>query len=347
MVNAKTTQGREREVAEIIRLRRAAAVGRLMLGELDEPLKPVREEDYVDRPRRELKAELGACRSSLKGELLKFCRRNFQDVAPEDLARLYEPLVAHQSRYRLPLREFVARVGEPCPGVLKGAPAHATVHLSPWGLQTEYPETHLARDLALAYNDAFDAEDELRKHRGISWTRAKDEKTRVSIATAMRRGAYSRRMCLLSCFNLTEAYVNGVAWEFIQSHDTAALSNRQRSLLTEGQASLLDKLIKVPAIVKGRSEGPLMRDQEPLSTFRDLVKPFRDSIVHASPFSSPEQFGGYDKLARVYELEMATVRTGVDLTLMIIGAIHRFLDGEGTLPAWIPLRADDGRFTLS
>lgn len=340
----KAESGRHREAAEIVRLRRAVAVGRLMRGDLDVPLEVIRQEDYVSKPRQELKAEVAALRASLRGELRKFCQRNFDDANPERLANLYEDVFAHGSQYRLPLRDFVERVGQPRPGVLKGAPAHATVHLSPWGLQTDYPEMHLARDLALAYNDALDAHRDSQRHEGVSWKRAKDQEIQDPLAASLRRGGYSMRMCLLSCFNLAEAYINGIAWEYVQTVGTAGLSNNQQNLLTRGQASLLDKLAKVPAIVKGQDQGPLAKDQDPLSTFRDLVKPFRDSIVHASPFSAPERFGGYDKLQRVYELEMATITTAVDLTFTIVTTIHEFLGAGLGQPSWMPSRDGDGRF---
>lgn len=152
------------------------------------------------------------------------------------------------------------------------------------------------------------------------------------------------RMCLLSCFNLAEAYINGIAWEFVQEVGTTGMSKNHEDLLTKGQSSLVDKLAKIPAIVKGRDQGPLTKDQDPLATFRDLVKPFRDSVVHASPFSAPERFGGYDKLQRVYELEIATVSTAVDLTFAIVSSIHEFL-GKGQ-PSWLPRRDDEGRFVL-
>jgi len=183
----KVDSGRSREAAEVVRLRRAAAVGRLMLGELKAPLELIRHEDYALKPRRELKAEVTALRQSLQAELHKFCQRNFVGVNPENLADLYEDIVAHGSQYRLPLSEFIERVGQPRPGVLKGAPAHATVHLSPWGLQTEYPEMHLARDLALAYNDALDAHRDSQRHDGVSWKRAKEQETRAILVPEPRR----------------------------------------------------------------------------------------------------------------------------------------------------------------
>jgi hypothetical protein len=343
----RSKQGRTREAAEIVRLRRAAAVGRLMLGQLNGPIEEIRQEEHVARPRRELKAEISSIRSSLKGELRRFCKENFIDADPEGLGDLYEDIVAHNSQYCLPLREFIQRVGRPRPNVLKGAPAHATVHLSPWGLQTEYPEMHLVRDLAFSYNDALDAEVRRISHGNPAWRKAKDEAFRRTVAETLSRGKYAMRMCLLSCFNLTEAYINGVAWEFVQVVGRTGLSKNQQTLLTGGQASLLDKLAKVPAIMKGQDQGPLTKDRDPLSTFRDLVKPFRDSVVHASPFSAPEHFGGYDKLERIYELQMSTVTKAVDLTLLIVEAIHEFLNPGAEKPAWIPDRSSDGRFVIA
>jgi hypothetical protein len=116
-------KGRAREAAEIVRLRRAAEVGRLMLGELHRPLEEIRQEDYLGKPRRELKAEVAELRISLRGELRKFCQHNFVNLEPEKLANLYEDIFSHNSDYRMPLAEFVNRVGPPRPNVLKGAPA--------------------------------------------------------------------------------------------------------------------------------------------------------------------------------------------------------------------------------
>lgn len=77
-------RGRDREAIEIVRLRRVAAVGRLMLGELNAPLEGIEREQYVAKPRRELKAELASPRSSLQNELrrfcLQFCRRQTREA---------------------------------------------------------------------------------------------------------------------------------------------------------------------------------------------------------------------------------------------------------------------------
>lgn len=46
--------GRKREAEEIVRYKRAAEVGRLLLGELDGPMEPIYVEQYVSWPRKKL-----------------------------------------------------------------------------------------------------------------------------------------------------------------------------------------------------------------------------------------------------------------------------------------------------
>ena len=101
-----------------------------MLGELNEPLRPIQQADFLARNRRELKTERDSLRASVRNELRKSCQQNFVDVEPENLEALYDDILSQRCDYRLPLQEFVWRVGQPSASVLKGGPAHATVHLS-------------------------------------------------------------------------------------------------------------------------------------------------------------------------------------------------------------------------
>lgn len=341
--------GREREAAEIVRNKRAAAVGRLLLGELDGPMDPVFVEQFSGWPRKELKSEREAIRRLLRGEIDKFCRDNFQDIKPEDLARLYEPLFERGSTWYLPLSDFVRDFGRFKPGVLKGAPLHATIHISPWGLQTDFPEHHLMRDLAVSFNEAVEIEERrLKSYRSRTWREAKEQRTRGEIADLIRRSEANQRASVLSCFNLIEAYINGLAWDYVHAHDASGLSKDNRNVLTESErpVNIIDKLVKIPRLVAERDMGTLHQTRDPLKSFIEVVKPYRDAIVHASPFAAPEKFGGYDKLRKLYDLNLPTVRRAVDITLTVIGEIHRFVGGDGDLPAWVLLRGDDGSFII-
>ena len=131
---------------------------------------------------------------------------------------------------------------------------------------------------------------------------------------------------------------------YMKTTGVSGLSENQRKLLEGDQASILDKLVKIPKIVKGADSGPLSKEESPLSEFRDIIKPYRDSVVHASPYSAPERFGGYDKLSRIYDLEHDVVRKAVDLSFQVVGIIHRFLGGEKEYPEWVPTRNEEGYF---
>jgi hypothetical protein len=303
-------------------------------------------ERFAALPRSELRQQREACRVHLKGEIDKFCRKNFENLGPDDLASLYLPLHEHGSSLRIPLVQFIERYGRPRPGVLGGAPLHCTVHLSPWGLQTEYPELRLVQDLAEAYNAAADSHAKLGAMGIVAWSKAKNEVERSGISGVLRRRAFNQRMTLIACFNLVEAYVNGIAWEHVQQGGAASLSENHRNVLTEDKrpVNTIDKIIKVPRIVAGRDEGPLHQSREPLKSFLEIVKPFRDAVVHASPFDAPEKFGGYNKLTKLYELDMHVVDTAVTTTLAIVDAIHVFLGRSGSSPSWVPSRDERGRF---
>lgn len=338
--------GRQREALEIVRLKKAALVGRLLLGQLDGPMELVSVEKYLSMPRKELISQRDALRNSLRGEIAKFCRGNFENLESEDLVKLYDILLEHQSEWSLPRIQFEKEFGRFKPGVLD-CPLHATVRISPWKLQTEYPEFCLIRDLAISFNETVDIEEHrLTPYRAKSWREKKEQTVRPEIADLIRRRDANKRACVLACFNLVEAYVNGLAWDYVQTHDISHLSGNSRNVLTEERstASILEKLTKTPSLIAGKDPGPLDRTIDPLKSFVDIVKPHRDAIVHASPFAAPQKFGGYDKLAKLYELDVRTVRQAVHVTLALIKLIHEFVTGTNEPPSWFLPRESDGKF---
>lgn len=316
-----------------------------MLGELNGPMAAISEEEYIGRPRKELLRIRDSVRASLQGEIARFCRSNFENVEAEDLANLYDLLVEHGSDWFLPLTDFEQRFGSFRPGVLRGAPLHATVRISPWGLRTDFPEQHLVKDLALSLNEGIDADTRLRPYEGKPWREAKEEQARSEIAELIRRRKLSERTCLLSCFYLVEAYINGLAWGYVRAHDISLFSRDDRNVLTESErmVSIVTKVVRIPALVTARDVGPLHQTRDPLKAFIELVKPYRDAIVHASPFAAAERFGGYDKLSKLYELNLNTVRRAVDVTIAVIKEIHSFIHGRNELPPWFLERDEHGK----
>jgi putative transposase len=173
--------GRDREIAEIVRAKRAALVGRLLLGELNRPLERIFPDSFANWPRLKLRRQRDVIRAELRGEIAKFCRRNFSGLNEHKLADLYSILWERGGKWRMPLVEFQARFGAPNDGVLRGAPLHATVCISHWGLQTEYPEHHLSMDLAEAVNSLIGARSELTAiEAGMpTWSEAKRDRQKI------------------------------------------------------------------------------------------------------------------------------------------------------------------------
>ena len=128
--------------------------------------------------------------------------------------------------------------------------------------------------------------------------------------------------------------------------DITMLSKSKQSMITGEKGSLLDRLVSLPPIITGKEDGPLARDRDPIAGLGDIIKPFRDSIVHASPFSKPDRFGGYQKLDKVYSLDFSTVQDAVDFSIQVILSIDSFLGGGESGPKWIPGRDDAGNFIV-
>lgn len=340
-----SNNGRTREINEILTYIRAARVGNLLLGESDGNFPFLYHEEIEDWPRKKIRIERERVREYLKEEVKQFCRTNFPKLKPSRLAELYDPLFVTRGRLRMPMTEFLDFVGgEITHDVFRGAPLHSTVTISTtWGLQTEFPEQHLIKDIAVTFNAVVKAEESLKqyKKRGHEYLRGRQGE----IAALVRQTATNRRLCLLSCFNLIEAYVNGLAWEFAQRNDITKLSKAKQKMITEAEGSIIKRIINIPEVITG-APSPFSENDEPLKGFIDTIKPFRDSIVHASPFAAPAKFGGYDKLEKIYELDTRTVRQAIDITESIISIIHRATVNQDGLPSWFIQRDTAGLFVI-
>ena len=166
-------KGRQREAIELVTLRKAALVGRMLLGELHGHFEPLNVEVLMALTRSDLQGQLHDTRKALKGEIQRFCTSNFDGLTQEKLSALYKPILEHHGTFRVPLIDFIKRYGRPRSTVLKGAPLHATVCISPWGLQTEFPELHLSNDLVEATRQAVDCRSHLETRRNTNYIQAK------------------------------------------------------------------------------------------------------------------------------------------------------------------------------
>lgn len=322
----KKPQGRQAEAIRIRRANRAAAVGRLMLGQThdwEEFLEPD-VSDLESLPRRKLKTGITDVKKNVSQEIKRFCGRNFENMTEAKLDKLYERIKQFRG-LEIPLAEFESTYSKVNRKVLRSAPPHCTVVISLWGLQFKYPEDNLGKDILQALTTALDAHEKLEGLKGQSHELALQRKE--TIATLIRQKDFACRSCLLFCFNLVEAYLNGIAWDFAQDPESLrGMSNRERSLITDARGTTLrDKIIKYPKIITGRRF--LNEEDETVSSFLTLFKPFRDSLVHPSPFSAPDKFGGYNKLRHFYGIDIPIIMWTCKVACDLIVCIHRHING--------------------
>jgi hypothetical protein len=325
--------GREREIKRIIQANQASAVGKLMLGEFkgwDEFLEPDTL-NFNDLPRRYLKSGSYDVKKRLSAELRRFCNRNFHNMDIPILSMLYLEIKKHRG-LELPLNEFEQKFAKIRDEVLKGSPQHLTVKISLWGLQFLFPENQFVKDIIEAYKIASKSEKEIMKYQEFSHQELIQDREKLQVF--LRTKFFAVRAGMLSCFHLLEAYLNGISWDFLRDL-SIDLSNRKRKLLEDStQVSIKDKLLKYPEIISGVK--PWAESDADVEGLMSNMKPYRDSLVHPSPFSAPEKFGGYDKLRLFYRIDFDTLEASIELLTRILKRIHFHIHPESRiLPKWL------------
>lgn len=325
--------GREREIRLIRRANRASALGRLMLGELTDWQEFLSADvaDLEGMPRRNLKSGKHDIQNRLSPEIQKFCKDNFIGMTEARMEALYEA-VKERRGLEIPLLDFQSTYSKFRPQVLKDVPPYSTVVVSLWGLQFRHPEHFISDDIKQSLALAIEAKSELNRLENISHKEALERRGEISALT--QKEGLANRFTILSCYNLLEAYLNGLAWVFAADKEKMnGLSNNSRKLI-EDSANFRDKVIKYPTIITGR---PLWgEDDDPPNLLLSDFKHFRDSIVHPSPFSVPERFGGYDKLLNFYMVNIGLSMVIARHTIDTISSIHQHVTGGGSArPAWL------------
>ncbi len=327
--------GRSKEILRIREANKAVAVGKLLRGQLSswQQFLAIDSMDLESMPRRNLKSGHHDVKKRLSRDIQDFCSKNFKDMTSRKLSTLYEAVKSNRG-LEMPLQQFEEEFSPISAKALIGHPKHATVVISLWGLQFMYPEHYFSEDIRESLTRARSLSDQLRHHADLPHAQVKHE--RQTIADLIRGQQFSSRTCLLSCFNLIEAYLNGLAWEFSrESEEMPKLSNKKQNLITDtGNAKFREKILKYPEIISGRH----LWDEKshPVNILLAEIKPFRDALVHPSPFTTPERFGGHDKLQMLYRLDLDVAERCADLTYEIIGRVQRHLYGEqATNPPWL------------
>ena len=106
----------------------------------------------------------------------------------------------------------------------------------------------------------------------------------------------------------------------------------QKKFVQDGK--FWDKLIKYPEIISGQ---PLWDDQDSrVRGFLEQIKPYRDALVHASPFSKSEKYGGVNKLEHIYRIDSEKVQEAAFLTVRLLWDLFdRVLRDNQPFPKWL------------
>lgn len=202
------------------------------------------------------------------------------------------------------------------------------------GSTIQISEDELAKNLLSALQLIVQTQKEIKIYKKT--THQKLEKDRIQVSSLIRKNTFAAHSAILFCYSLMEAYLNGLAWDYMQSHDTSTLSNTKKKRLKDTSSeSIRNKLKKYPQDLNGNDLWQVKENEEILNNFLNVAKPFRDSLVHPSPFSVPEKFGGYDKLRLLYQIDHDTALLTANLLVSLIELIHPHVYGEAeALPKW-------------
>ena len=326
-----SAKGRDKEASLIRDANVASAAGRLLLGEIsswNDFLEPDLI-DYASLPRRQLKSGKNDIQKSLQGRIDGFCKSNFQSMTRDKLVLLYEELKAHR-RLELPYIEFSKKYSPINNFEKRGYPEHSTVCISLWGMQYRFPEHDFSNDMVFALNQFSEADSELEKYEEQEHQELKRDKE--SISSLIRKIESSKRQIMQTSFSLLECYLNGLAWSFFNRANKSELSQRKTDLLKDASnVSLRDKVKKYPSSIFGKD-----LEEDVYMFVVDEAKPYRDSLMHPSPFSAPEKFGGYDKLEKLYNLDKDIVSKTTFGVIEIVEEVEK-MKGENTpVPIWLP-----------
>jgi hypothetical protein len=212
-------------------------------------------------------------------------------------------------------------------------PPYAELLLQPGvDVAFRHPEYMLARDLEFLYELCFDTELLLRQV--PDWSSA----PRWAMAASENLQTLARTV-VLSCFNLIESFVSGLARSHVMRHST--LDEQGAKRLLNNQEPLRKRVIAIPKAIVGESTS-LDINKPPFSELFGEIKHHRDAFVHCEPGPLLSE-RGLPKEALFhdvsFEFAQRSVRSTIEVIRLIWRAVH---DRSG--PLWLHDLDDTGHF---
>lgn len=210
-------------------------------------------------------------------------------------------------------------------------PAYAQVLIQgSFGASIRHPEYHLARDLALLNNLFLDAEAIADEH--LRNKRPHSNENSQSLA----------RSVILTCYNLLESFVSGLAAAFVIENPQAEEATLKKLREPDRKrSSLKARFEDVPSIIT-KQENAMMPFKSVLDHLFGDFKWRRDAFVHCEPGPAPTKFGTVKEIF-FHETDAKIVKETTSLTIRAIrGAWKVIYKTDG--PRWLPDPDTKGRF---
>jgi hypothetical protein len=250
------------------------------------------------RAARSVSSQIGRSYGELTKEIENFIRANFLRCEYDDLARLCDEVRTRRG-LSLPLAEFEKEFFPLAQSVKQRVPFYAHVHISPFGLQFEFPEHHFLNDIESCVPDLLEALSALTLFARAEFEASRD---RGAASELVGKEKFLSRAIISAAFNLIEAFLSGLFFTAVHTKAVGSLVCDEEFLefaRKKESAALRDRLDRV---VRFSSLGSESGESEPFKTLVETGKRYRDAIHHTTPFGRKDVEPG-GRLTALYEID--------------------------------------------
>jgi hypothetical protein len=282
--------------------------------------------EYKSFNRRTFEREIAALESDLLDALKHTLTSPNQGLRPKALSWLaaqFDRLERSKPTSLCTALDFESNVGELRATLHLDAPPYSEVLIQAgMDVAFRHPEYMLVRDLECLHGLYRDTEKLLET---INWA------NRPWWATAASENAQGlARITILTCFNLLESFLSGLARAHVMLHPSMDQETAAKLLSTKD--SLRKRIVTVPKQILGRDPS-LDLNKPPLSAMFGNLKQYRDSFVHCEPGVQASSYG-YVKEKLFHDMSPQLVDEAVTTTHAVIRLVWRAVRGrEG--PKWL------------
>jgi hypothetical protein len=210
-------------------------------------------------------------------------------------------------------------------------PPYADLLMQGWyGLAIRHPEYHLARDLEFLCRLFRDAEAIIRRA-DIRRDLGRGEPTTGALGGVSENAQTLGRAVVMSCFNLIESFISGLARGAVLEDKTIAAEQAKK--LLDNAKPLRWRVFNVPLLITGR-QPPIQDNTEPMATLFGRLKTQRDAFVHCEPGPQPSS-RGHVKEKLFHDITPAVVNASVRYTSDLVRLLWHHVHGRSG-PHWMP-----------